>query len=144
MTPRPLRPVFAVAAACFVAAAASHVARGVGAEGADRLRHVLFVAIDLLAALGLLVRPRWLWAPFAALTAQQLHGHGGQAWADWSATGRPAAVDVAVALFMPAVLALLVREARAASPAQAQPPHGEEEGQPGPGPGEDTRGVDLR
>ncbi len=144
MTPRSVDPVFVVAALCFVGAAASHVVRGVGAEGGDRLRHVVFVAIDLLAAAGLLVRPRWLWAPFAVLTLQQLHGHGGQAWADWRATGRPAAVDVAVALFMPVVLALLVREARAGSTAEAQPTRGEDQGEPGPGAGEDVGGVDPR
>ncbi|MGE0713667.1 MAG: hypothetical protein AB7N76_33980 [Planctomycetota bacterium] len=107
--------LFALAALGFAIAGLSHVVRGVAWDPADtssRGRHALFVLINALAIAGVLRRPRWILAPFLLLTLQQLHTHGGRALLALQAGQPPRFDDVAVALGMPLIVALLVYDLR--------------------------------
>lgn len=97
--------LFRAAAAAFVVTAVLHAAR---AFDADAGRHALFVAINLACAVGVLRRPRWFPLPFALLVLQQLGSHGGRALTAVQAGARPSGEDLAVVVFMPALLGLLV------------------------------------
>lgn len=119
-TARWLRAAFAVAALAFVAAGISHVVRGLAPPANDTsspTRHAVFVLINALAAAGVLTRPRWFALPFAALTLQQLLSHGAPAASALAGGAAPALDDAAVALAMPAILALLVVDLRRRGPA---------------------------
>lgn len=100
--------LFRAAAAAFVVTAVLHAARAFDTEPE---RHALFVAINLACAAGVLRRPRWSPLPFALLVLQQLGSHGGRAWSAVQAGGAPGGEDVAVVIFMPALLGLLVWDA---------------------------------
>lgn len=112
--PTTLRVAYALSALGFLGGAASHVARGWAAAPDDPsspARHALFVAIDVLAAAGMLWRPRWLVVPFALLFAHQLTTHGVQTASALRAGEAPLLVDGLVSLFMPAVFGLLIHNA---------------------------------
>ena len=116
--PRWVRVLFALVALAFVITAGIHLARGIApppGDDAAAARHALFVAINLAAAAGVLLRPRWFAAPFALLVLQQLGSHGGRAVATAQAGAVPGAEDLAVVLFMPLVLGALVWDARRGS-----------------------------
>ncbi len=95
----------------FAVAAVNHAVLASRGEGVV-WRHELFVGINLVAAAGLVVRPRWMLAPLALLACQQIPSHGadlvrsirGPEPVDWPSLG--------VVLFFPAVLTLLVVERR--------------------------------
>jgi hypothetical protein len=106
--------LFRAAAAAFVVAAALHAVR---AFESDAGRHALFVAINLACVVGILRRPRWFPLPFALLVLQQLGSHGGRAWSAAQAGTRPSGEDVAVVVFMPTLLGLLVWDAVRPDPA---------------------------
>lgn len=112
---RLLQVLFGLAALSFVGAGLSHVVRGLAQDPSDTSspeRHALFVLVDALAAVGVILRPRWLVVPFTLLMIQQLGSHGGQAWLAMQSGHAPRVVDVAVALGMPLVLGLLVYDLR--------------------------------
>jgi len=112
--PPALRVAYALCALGFLGGAASHVARGLAAAPDDPsspARHALFVVIDVLAAAGMLWRPRWLVVPFALLFAHQLTTHGAQTASALRAGEAPLLVDALVSLFMPAVFGLLIHNA---------------------------------
>ena len=75
-------------------------------------RHVVFVLIDANLAWLLLWRPIWLIWPFAVLTAQVIHGHGGWAWRLWRQEGRVDWISVAAVIGIPIVLGLLFLDRR--------------------------------
>ncbi|MCA9594590.1 MAG: hypothetical protein KC776_14800 [Myxococcales bacterium] len=113
---------FRAVALAFAAAAAFHAFRAIAPvahDGSSSARHALFVLVNALVAVGLWVRPRWLFVPFALLTAQQLWSHGGAALAAWRDHGRVDVTSLAIVLLMPATLTLLLLERRR----QASGPH---------------------
>jgi hypothetical protein len=94
---RRLTPVFVAIAVAFVVGAIWHATQ----PGA---RHHVFVAINALAAIGLVLRPRGFVIPFAVLTAQQLISHGGDL------ARRFDGASLGVVILLPATLALLAFE----------------------------------
>ena len=96
----------------FAAGAVYHavgLARPAWTEPAPAWRHALFVAVNAAAAAGLLrYRPAFL-LPFAGLVLQQVWSHGRYGWLVWRAQGRVDWASVAVLVFMPFLLVLLVR-----------------------------------
>jgi hypothetical protein len=112
--------VFGLASLAFAATAVIHLVRGLDPgpdDDSSPARHFVFVGINLALAVGLQLRPRWLWAPLAALVVQQLHGHGGKALEAWRAKGELSLEDLLVVLFMPTLLGLVVWEATSAKAA---------------------------
>lgn len=107
--------IFRLCAAGLVAAAVYHA---VGffdpalVEPAPPWRHALFIAINLGAAAGFLVRPRFFVWLFALLAAQQLWGHGVYGLEVWRTEHRIDWASIIVLVAMPLLLALLVRDAR--------------------------------
>jgi hypothetical protein len=82
--------------------------------------HAIFVAINAIEAYGMLRRPRWFIPFFAVMVVQQLYSHG--SWAlDAYRLGRPDWRSWMVLLTMPAMLLLLVYDARAKPLAAATP-----------------------
>ncbi len=71
-------------------------------------RHGLFAAVDAVAALGLLVRPRYFAIPFGLLTAQQLVSHGTAAYRAFTEQARVDWVSLGVLSVMPLLLAALL------------------------------------
>jgi hypothetical protein len=72
---------FALAALYHVAALSSPAfAKAAYAPTYPTLRHVTFVAVDILGAILFLRRPRWLIWPYLILTLQVLQGHGVRGW----------------------------------------------------------------
>ncbi len=94
----------------FLAAAVYHAAgllRPSWAEPAPPWRHALFVAVNALAAAGVL-RWRRAWLPgYVALAAQQLWSHGRYGLTVWRSEGRIDWASVGVLVFMPLLLAVL-------------------------------------
>lgn len=105
-----------VATACFHAAAALRPALD---PSAPRWRHLLFVALNLGCAAGLVRRPRWFVWAFAALTAQQLHSHGGAFVASLRGPDPVDFLSLGVVVFMLVALALLVADRRGSPGAPA-------------------------
>lgn len=113
------RVSFGLLAATFGAAAAFHLAAVVRPSidpTAAAPRHATFVAINLACALGFVFRPKWFVVAFALLVVQQLFSHGGQALREWQGAGRLDVASLGVLAMMPVALALLVVDARSASP----------------------------
>jgi hypothetical protein len=75
-------------------------------------RHLLFAAINVAAAVGMARRPRGFVFAFAALLAQQVYSHGTVLISTWRSEHRVDWASVVVLVAMPAVFALLVRDAR--------------------------------
>jgi hypothetical protein len=86
----------------FVAIALAFVAGAVWHATQPGARHHVFVAINALAAVGLVWRPRGFAIPFAALTAQQLVSHGGDLLRRFDRA------SLGVVILLPITLALLV------------------------------------
>ena len=110
------RRVFAAIAAFFVAGAVFHVAalvRPALGDPSPPWRHALFVLINVAVALGMHRRPHGFAVGFALLTAQQLWSHGATAAQVFRDEGRLDWASVVVVAGMPAVLALLLADARA-------------------------------
>jgi hypothetical protein len=117
-----LRRGFVVVAAFFGVAAAFHLLalfRPDLAPPSPPWRHALFVAINAAVAAGVLWRPRGFVVAFACLTAQQLYSHGAYAAHVWQEDGRVDWASVLVLAAMPAILALLIADARARDAARA-------------------------
>lgn len=113
MTRSSLYRAFALA---FCAAALFHAAALVWpqiAEPAPPARHAIFVILNAVLAAGLWKRPRGFPIVFALFTAQQLVSHGRGGYAVWRDEGRLDWASLVTVAFLPAVLALLVRDARA-------------------------------
>jgi hypothetical protein len=70
--------------------------------------HGAFVIIDTTMAFLFWLRPRWLVLPFVVLTVQQIYSHGEAAWSAWKTSGTLDGISLFIALFMPALLVLLV------------------------------------
>ena len=75
-------------------------------------RHLLFLAINLVAAVGMVRRPRGFVIAFAALCAQQIFSHGTALLTIWRSAHRIDWASVVVLTLMPVALALLIRDAR--------------------------------
>ena len=104
--------MFALGALGLLGGALSHSLRGLTPSDPDSgAHHALFVAIDLLAALGVWRRPRWFLIPFAGLTLQQMTTHGAAAAAAVQAGGAPRPVDALVTLGLPLLLGALAYDA---------------------------------
>lgn len=113
-TSHPLRVAFLLCAIGFVAGALFHAAALVRpsiAEPAPPWRHALFVGVNAALAVGILVRPKWFLYVFVLFTLEQVWGHGvslvrvaGEGRLDWA--------SVVVLVFVPAMLGLLVLDAR--------------------------------
>jgi len=73
--------------------------------------HALFVAINLVVAVGMLIRPRGFIALFAVLCVQQLISHGEWAWKAWH-VGNFDWRSIIVLVTMPLMLFALIRDAR--------------------------------
>jgi len=83
------------------------------AEPSPPARHALFVVVNALLAAGLVKRPRGFVAVFALFTAQQLLSHVQSGYLVWREQHRLDWASLVTVVFVPAVLALLVRDARA-------------------------------
>ncbi len=64
-----------IAAVLFALAAGNHALLAAKGQGVV-WRHELFVAVNLVAAAGIALRPRWILAPLALLACQQIPSHG--------------------------------------------------------------------
>lgn len=105
---RLLAASFVVTAVFHLLAAAIPSMRG----GVPAWRHGLFVGVNALSVYGVLKRPRWFVALFAALVAQQLYSHGGDLWRTWASAHRVDVASLVVVIAMPCILALLIADAR--------------------------------
>lgn len=112
----PIARVFQLLAAGFAVAALFHlaalIAPGLG-DSSPPWRHLLFAAINVAAAVGMLRRPRGFAIAFAILCAQQIYSHGTALVAAWRVEHRMDWASAIVLVTMPIALALLVRDARA-------------------------------
>jgi hypothetical protein len=102
--------VFATLATLFFVAAGFHLVRLFvpDARPPSPARHLVFVAINLMVATGLLRRPAVFVPAFACLTVQQLLSHGRSALVAWTAQGRVDWLSLGVLLVVPATCGLLV------------------------------------
>jgi hypothetical protein len=108
--------LFRFVALAFVCAALFHLSALLWpsiAEPVPPWRHALFVVINAALALGMRRRPRGFAFVFALFTAQQLWSHGVSGWQVWRDEQRVDWASLVTLLFLPGVLALLIREARA-------------------------------
>jgi hypothetical protein len=107
--------IFRLLAVGFVLAAFFHASAFFNPTVEPRMAawgHALFVVINVAAAVGWLLRPRWFVFLFAILCVQQLISHGSWALAAW----RVGYFDWRSAIVLPAMplaLFLLIREQRA-------------------------------
>src|SRR4051794_1570431 len=99
-----------------MAAAVQHLARapGAAADGSAG-RHLVFVAINALVAVGLLRRPPFFTWAFMALAIQQLMSHGGDVVRTWTKERRVDWISVAVLVVVLVTAALLLHDRRAAA-----------------------------
>jgi hypothetical protein len=117
---RPIRAARIVASVLLAATAVNHARLAATGQGVV-WRHGLFSGIDLAAAVLLVVAPRRALAPVAILAVQQTYSHGRDLLAS---LGGPS-IDwpsLAVILFFPALVTLLVVERRADT--SGSPPRG--------------------
>jgi hypothetical protein len=117
-----VRLAFWIIAAAFALAALFHVAALVApsiAEPSPPWRHLLFAATNVAVAVGMVRRPRLFVVAFALLTVQQVVSHGAYAWTLWASEGRVDWASAVVLASMPAVLALLIFDARRSSGVRA-------------------------
>lgn len=107
-----LRVARFVGVAAITVAAANHGRLAAGGVG-DVARHELFAGLDLALAVLLAVKPRWALAPTAVMSAQQMWSHGSDLIDSMRGPGPIDVVSALVAVFFPALLALLAIERRA-------------------------------
>ena len=108
--------VFVAVAIAFGVSAIFHVAAIASPDldpSAPAWRHGLFIGINLACAAGFILRPRAFIPAFGALVVQQLASHGAMAWNAWHLDRHVDVASLAVLLFMPAALVLLIADARA-------------------------------
>jgi hypothetical protein len=109
-----LKWLFAALALGFLCAAVFHAAAFVHPSLEPRqspFNHALFVPLNLLFAVGTLLRPRWFIFVFGLLCLQQLYAHGVAGWEAW----REGWIDwrsLLVVVSLPGALALLLYDAR--------------------------------
>ena len=109
--------MFRIFAACALIASAYHVLGVCGVlthfsvDASTPMRHAIFVAIDLLCAWYLIVRPRPLLPLFLALTVQQTFSHGSRALGMWNDSGRVDIISLVTLTALYAACAALVRDA---------------------------------
>jgi hypothetical protein len=75
------------------------------------LEHIIFVPVNLVFAVGTLLRPRWFVVAFALLVVEQLYEHGVAGWTAWRA-GWLDWRSLVVVLSLPLAFALLVYDTR--------------------------------
>ena len=80
-----------------------------------RWRHLVFILLDLLFAKLLLMRPKWLVWPLAALTLQVLLGHALPAWELWKQQQRIDWISIVVVAGVLAAFALITTDSLRAS-----------------------------
>jgi hypothetical protein len=103
--------VFRLLAALFAIAAVQHLARAVGAtEDGSPGRHLVFVAVNALVAVGLWRRPPFFAWAFLVLALQQLTSHGGDVVRAWTQERRIDWLSLAVLAVVSTTAALLLRE----------------------------------
>ncbi len=107
--------VLSALSALFGVAALYHLATLVlqsFADGGSRVRHGVFIAINLLVAVGLFTRKLWFFWFFTALGLQQLQSHGSALLHAWADEHRIDWQSVLVLVAIPATWALLYFERR--------------------------------
>ena len=105
----------AAMAVLFVAAAGFHGWRAafpVTGDESTPLRHLVFVAINLLAAAGVARRSSWFLVLFPLLIGQQIASHGGLAWRLWISRGEVDWISLAIVFLLPLTWLVLWRERR--------------------------------
>ena len=106
-----LRGLFALIAIGFLLTAGLHVLRGLDHDPGDTsspARHAVFGFVNLCAAVGLYLRPRWIVYPLSLLVVQQLGSHGSLVAQALRAGRAPGWEDLVVTLALPALLALVL------------------------------------
>lgn len=101
-----------IVAGLFAFTAVIHLWRALAPQPTDPLgtaRHSVFVGINLVAAVGLWIRPRWFTYVFGVLVFQQLYSHGGSAWRTWVEQHQVDAVSVVIVVLLPVTWAMLWR-----------------------------------
>jgi hypothetical protein len=118
--------IFLWLAPAFACAAVFHAAACVWpsiAEPVPRWYHALFVGVNVLLGVGVVRRPPWFVFVFAVYTVQQYLEHGVRGVRVWMEEDRLDWASLASVVFVPIVLALLVRDRRRA-PAAIEPSDG--------------------
>lgn len=110
---RPYRRLRSVAALLLVVSATNH-ARLALAGDPSVPRHVLFVAINLALAVMLVRFPRYALVATSVLLLQQMTSHGSDLVRSMRGPGPLDLASLAVCLFFPALVTVLVLERRAA------------------------------
>jgi hypothetical protein len=106
--------LFRLLALSFIGAACFHGGAFLDATIEPRMSaagHATFVAVNVLTAVGMWLRPRWFVIPFAVLVVQQLISHGDWALAAWKAGWFDWRSWMVLAT-MPPMLLLIIRDAR--------------------------------
>jgi hypothetical protein len=107
--------LFAMLAGLFFVAAGYHLLRVVepgGPADSSPRRHLIFVAVNALVAVGLLRRPLVFAMAFACLTVQQVLSHGGAAVHAWTDERRVDWLSIGVVLMVLGTCGLLVEDLR--------------------------------
>jgi len=108
--------LFRLLAISFLFGAAFHAAAFFDASIEPRMGptgHAIFVAINLVTAAGMLLRPRGFPIAFAVLVVQQLVSHGDWAWKAWQA-GWVDGRSLLVLVTLPLMLVALIYDSAAA------------------------------
>ena len=108
-----------VSAVLLALAAGYHVMQAVAGEGSVA-RHWLFVPINAGLAALLVWKPRWAFWPALALTVQQMWSHGLELSRSFLGTEPLDWVSLAVCLFFPALVSILLIERREHAEAEAE------------------------
>jgi hypothetical protein len=94
------------------------------AEPATPRSHALFVIINAALAVGVLRRPRRFVLVYAVFTLEQLVSHGSSGWSVLRDEHRVDWASVVTLGFVPSVLVMLIRDARARSAGARNPARG--------------------
>ena len=105
---------FLTGAAClFGFAALFHLWRILNPQAADpstALRHGVFIAINLVSAVCLWIRPPVFKYGFGLLVFQQVYSHGGSAWEAWFEHRQVDYVSLVIVVLLPATWLILWRQ----------------------------------